>query len=80
MVVRQVKLDLLTNRVVITDAIKFVQTSKEKLKSSKEDVKEPEEVDYDENKQEVKEKQHQQYTLIIIFLIAITATITFWFQ
>jgi hypothetical protein len=31
------KMDLTTNGVVITDAIKFVQTNKEKLMSKKED-------------------------------------------
>ena len=30
-------MDLMTNGVVITDAIKFVQTNKEKLMSTKED-------------------------------------------
>ena len=43
------KMDLTTNGVVITDAIKFVQTNKEKLTmSSKEDDKESKEPDYDE--------------------------------
>ena len=41
------KMDLTTNGVVITDAIKFVQTNKEKLtKSKKEDDKESKEPDY----------------------------------
>ena len=48
------KMDLTTNGVVITDAIKFVRTNKEKLTaiSSKEDngSKESEEPDYDEDK------------------------------
>ena len=42
-------MDLTTNGVVITDAIKFVQTNKEKL-MSKEDDKESSEPDYDEDK------------------------------
>jgi hypothetical protein len=45
------KMDLTTNGVVITDAIKFVQTNKEKLMSKKEkDDKESKEPDYDEIK------------------------------
>ena len=47
------KMDLTTNGVVITDAIKFVQTNKEKLTmSTKEDngSKESKEPDYDEDK------------------------------
>ena len=39
-------MDLTTNGVVITDAIKFVQTNKEKLISSK-NGEESEEPDYD---------------------------------
>ena len=44
-------MDLTTNGVIITDAIKFVQTNKEKLTtaSKKEDDKESEESDYDED-------------------------------
>jgi hypothetical protein len=41
-------MDLTTNGVVITDAIKFVQTNKEKLTSKKEDDKESKELNYDE--------------------------------
>jgi hypothetical protein len=45
------KMDLTTNGVVITDAIKFVQTNKEKLMSNKEDNdNESEEPDYKEDK------------------------------
>ena len=47
------KMDLTTNGVVITDAIKFVQTNKEKLTmSTNEDngSKESKEPDYDEDK------------------------------
>jgi hypothetical protein len=41
-------MDLTTNGVVITNAIKFVQNSKEKLKASKEDDdKESKEPDYE---------------------------------
>ena len=48
-------MDLTTNGVVITDAIKFVQTNKEKLTmSAKEDDKESKEPDYDDDKEEVK--------------------------
>jgi hypothetical protein len=45
-------MDLTTNGVVITDAIKFVQTSKEKLtimSAKDEDDKESKEPDYDED-------------------------------
>jgi hypothetical protein len=54
-------MDLTTNGVVITDAIKFVQTNKEKLtKSSKEDDKESKEPnDYEDNNQ-VQEEQDQE--------------------
>jgi hypothetical protein len=56
-------LELTTNGVVITDAIKFVQTNKEKLTmSSKEedDGKEPKEPDYDEDKEQLEEKQEEE--------------------
>ena len=55
------KMDLTTNGVVITDAIKFVQTNKEKLISTKEDDnKESKELDYDEDKEELEEKQEEE--------------------
>ena len=57
------KMDLTTNGVVITDAIKFVQTNKEKLTmSTKEDnsSKESKEPDYDEDKNQVEEKQEEE--------------------
>jgi predicted transcriptional regulator len=57
------KMDLTTNGVVITDAIKFVRTNKEKLAmSSKEDndSKESEEPDYDEDKEQLEEKQEEE--------------------
>jgi hypothetical protein len=56
-------MDLTTNGVVITDAIKFVQTNKEKLitMSNKEDNgKESEEPDYDEDREQLEEKQEDQ--------------------
>ena len=56
-------MDLTTNGVVITDAIKFVQTNKEKLMSSKEysGSKESKEPDYDdgEDKDQLEEKQEE---------------------
>ena len=58
------KMDLTTNGVVITDAIKFVQTNKEKLTtmSNKEDngSKESKEPDYDEDKDQLEEKQEEE--------------------
>jgi hypothetical protein len=56
-------MDLTTNGVVITDAIKFVQTNKEKLTmSTKEDNngKESKEPDYDEDKEKLEEKQEEE--------------------
>jgi hypothetical protein len=57
------KMDLTTNGVVITDAIKFVQTNKEKLTmSTKEEdngSKEGKEPDYDEDKDQLEEKQEE---------------------
>jgi hypothetical protein len=52
-------MDLTTNGVVITDAIKFVQTNKEKQMSSRED-KESKEPDYDEDKDQIEEKQEEE--------------------
>jgi hypothetical protein len=57
------KMDLTTNGVIITDAIKFVQTNKEKLTmSTKEDngSKNGKEPDYDEDKDELEEKQEEE--------------------
>ena len=54
---------LTTNGVIITDAIKFVQTNKEKLTmSTKEDSsgKESNEPDYDEDKDQLEEKQEEE--------------------
>ena len=54
-------MDLTTNGVVITDAIKFVQTNKEKLTmSTKEDDKESKEPDYYEDKDQLEEKQEEE--------------------
>jgi hypothetical protein len=58
------KMDLTTNGVVITDAIKFVQTNKEKLttKSTKEEDngKESKEPDYDNDKEQLEEEQEKE--------------------
>jgi hypothetical protein len=57
------KMDLTTNGVVITDAIKFVQTNKERLAMSakeKDDGKESKEPDYDEDKDQLEEKQEEE--------------------
>jgi predicted transcriptional regulator len=58
------KMDLTTNGVVITDAIKFVQTNKEKVTamSSKEDngSKESKEPDYDDDKDQLEEEQEEE--------------------
>ena len=55
-------MDLTTNGVVITDAIKFVQTNKEKLSMStkEENEKESKEPDYDEDKDQLEEKQEEE--------------------
>jgi hypothetical protein len=56
------KMDLTTNGVVITDAIKFVQTNKEKLTMSKEENagKESKAPNYDEDKDQLEEEQEKQ--------------------
>ena len=55
------KMDLTTNGVVITDAIKFVQTNKEKLMSKKEDDgTESKEPDYDKDENQLEEKQEEE--------------------
>jgi len=57
-------MDLTTNGVVITDAIKFVQTNNEKLTiSTKEEdkgSKENKEPDYDEDQDQLEEKQEEE--------------------
>ena len=55
------KMDLTTNGVVITNAIKFVQTSKEKLTMSTKEVnEESKEPDYDEDKDQLEEEQKEE--------------------
>jgi hypothetical protein len=58
------KMDLTTNGVVINDAIKFVQTNKEKLsmstKEEDKDIKESKEPDYDDDKEQLEEKQEEE--------------------
>ena len=62
------KMDLTTNGVVITDAIKFVQTNKEKLTmSKKEDDKESKEPDYDDDKDQLEEEQEVNQTTNQVF-------------
>ena len=59
----QIQKDLTTNGVVITDAIKFVQTNKEKLTMSwKEESidKESKEPDFDKDRHELEEKQEEE--------------------
>ena len=57
-------MDLTTNGVVITDAIKFVQTNKEKLATmskKEDDNKESKEPDYDDDdKDQIEEKQEEE--------------------
>jgi hypothetical protein len=58
-------MDLTTNGVVITDAIKFVQTNKEKLttmsnKNKINDGKESKEPDYNEDQDQLEEKQEEE--------------------
>ena len=57
-------MDLTPNGVVITDPIKFVQTNKEKL-MSKEDDKESKEPDYEEDKDQLEEKQEEETWLVV---------------
>ena len=52
-------MDLTTNGVVITDAIKFVQTNEKLTMSTKED-KESKNSNYDEDKDQVEEKQEEE--------------------
>jgi predicted ribonuclease YlaK len=57
------KMDLTTNGVVLTDAIKFVQTNKKKLTiSTKQDngSKESKEPDYVEVKEQLEEEQEEK--------------------
>jgi hypothetical protein len=54
------KMDLTTNGVVITDAIKLVQMNKEKLVSTNGEDKESKKSDYSEDKDQLEEKQEQE--------------------
>jgi hypothetical protein len=60
------KMDLTTNGVVITDAIKFVQTNKEKLTAAYtkevDNGKDSKESDYDEDREQLEEKQEEETT------------------
>jgi hypothetical protein len=61
--INECKMDLTTNGAVITDAIKFVQTNKEKLNTSTKgdnDGKESKEPDYDEDGDQLEEKQEEE--------------------
>jgi IS30 family transposase len=57
-------MDLTTNGVVITDAIKFVQTNKEKLTTmstnEEENGKESKEPDYNEDENQLEERQEEE--------------------
>ena len=54
-------MDLPTNGVVINDVIRFVEQSKDKLISKKDDDKESKEPDYDYNEDiESEEKQEEE--------------------
>jgi hypothetical protein len=58
------KLELLTNAAVVDDAIRFVSQKPKKLKSSdnviEDDNEEPNELDYNEDKAQLDEKQEEQ--------------------
>jgi hypothetical protein len=57
------KMDLTTNGVVITDAIRFVQTNKQKLAMSTkkgDNDRESKEPDYDEDKDQLEEEQEEE--------------------
>lgn len=54
------KMDLATNDVVITDAIKFIKTNKEKLTSIKKGDKESKELDYDDEKDQLEKKLEKE--------------------
>jgi hypothetical protein len=62
-------MDLTTNGVVITDAIKFVQTNRENLIFSKQDKesKESKEPDYDKDQLEEKQENGRKKQLIRFF-------------
>jgi hypothetical protein len=52
--------DLTTNGVIITDAIKFVQTNKEKLMSKNVTMVKNQEPDYNDNKEHLEEEHEEQ--------------------
>ncbi|HYZ60431.1 MAG TPA: hypothetical protein VE544_12305 [Nitrososphaeraceae archaeon] len=56
--------DLTTNGVIITDAIKFVHTNKDKLTTmstnEEENDNEPKEPDYDEDENQLEERQEEE--------------------
>ena len=56
--------DLTTNGVIITDAIKFVHTNKDKLTTmstnEEENGNEPKEPDYDEDEYQLEERQEEE--------------------
>jgi len=56
------KMDLTTNGVIITDAIKFVQTNKEKLSlfTKEDNGRDSGELDYDQDKDQLEEKQEEE--------------------
>jgi hypothetical protein len=55
------KMDLTTNSIVITDAIKFVQTNKENLTMSTKEEGQEKESDYDENKDQIDDKPEEEH-------------------
>jgi hypothetical protein len=55
------KMDLTTNGIVITDAIKFVQTNKENLTMSTKEEGQEKESDYDENKDQLDDKPEEEH-------------------
>ena len=54
------KMDLATNGVVITDAIKFIQTNKGKLTSNKKGDKESKEPSYDDDKDQLEKSRKRK--------------------
>jgi hypothetical protein len=52
-------MDLTTNNVIITDAIRSVEINKEKLMSEKEDDKESNETDYNEDAESEKKEEEE---------------------
>ena len=54
------KMELTTNGVVITDAIKFVQRNKEKLAMSKEGKTESDEHDYNKDRDQLEKRMKQE--------------------